>query len=95
MEVAIAVTVGNGDDKEVFMGPALRGSQSLQGPVQLTLAGTLGLGSEQQNCSAEEKGRETKLGLQPGLQSWFQDRSKATEKPCLGKKRGSGEKQEG
>lgn len=41
VEVAIAVTVGNGDDEEVFVGAALRGSQSLQGPVQLALAGAL------------------------------------------------------
>lgn len=44
MEVAIAVAVGDGDDEEVLMGAALRGGQSLKGPVQLTLTGTLWLG---------------------------------------------------
>lgn len=42
MEVAVAVTVGDGDDEEVFVGTALRGGQSFQGPVQLALARTLG-----------------------------------------------------
>lgn len=63
MEVAIAVTVGNGDDEEVLVGTALRGGQPLQGPVQLALTGTLGLEDEEQKCSAEEKGRKTRLGL--------------------------------
>lgn len=43
VEVAVAVAVGNGDDVEVLVGAALRGGQPLQGPVQLTLAGALGL----------------------------------------------------
>lgn len=43
VEVAVAVAVGDGDDVEVLMGAALGGGQPLQGPVQLTLAGALGL----------------------------------------------------
>lgn len=47
MEVAITVAVGDRDDVEVFVGAALCGGQPLQGPVQLALAGALGLGKEE------------------------------------------------
>lgn len=63
MEVAVPVTVGDGNDEEVLMSAALRGGQPLQGPVQLALAGTLGLGTEEQKSSADEKGGKIELGL--------------------------------
>lgn len=55
VEVAVAVAVGNGDDVEVLVGAALRGGQPLQGPVQLTLAGALGL-EEGEDETAQQKG---------------------------------------
>lgn len=60
MEVAVSVTVWDGDDEEVFVGTALRGGQPLQGPVQLTLARTLGLGTkEQKNQQMRKAGRSS------------------------------------
>lgn len=43
MEVAIAVAVGDGDDVGLRGCGSVEGGQPLQRPVQLTLAGALGL----------------------------------------------------
>ena len=71
VEVAVAVAVGDGDDVEVLMGASLRGGQPLQGPVQLTLAGALGL-EDREEETAQQKGKrqaDRGWGVTPGLKA--------------------------
>lgn len=64
VEVAVAVAVGDGDDVEVLVGAALGGGQPLQGAVQLTLAGALGLEERKRMklLSRREEGQENQEG---------------------------------
>lgn len=75
VEVAIAVAVGDGNDVEVLVGAALGGGQPLQGPVQLALAGALGL-EEREGESTHQRGQKegqenqcwgSRLGVLAGL----------------------------